>query len=102
MALGEEIYTLLTNDSPVAAIVSTRIYPLIAPQDAAVPFIVYQRISGNPVNEMAGYASLENPRYQVDAYADSYAAARDLATKIHTAMDGCTTFAALLQSDTDL
>lgn len=102
MAIGESIYTELTGDADVSALVSTRVYPLIAPQNVTVPYLVYQRVSGSPVNEMAGYAGLENPRYQIDVYDDDYAGARALAVKVRTAMNAATVFTALQQSDTDL
>lgn len=99
--LDEKLYTLLSGDASVSAVVVARIYPLVLPQDVTLPAITYSRISGGQVNSLGGYSGLEAPRIQVDVWGESYAAARALAALVHTAMDGATTFRALLESDTD-
>lgn len=95
------IYALLAADSPVSTLVSTRIYPLVLPQDVVLPAITYTRISGGQVSSLDGYSGLENPRIQVDAWAASYSGVKDLAAKIVTAMNGSATFSATILSDTD-
>lgn len=37
------IYNILSNDAGVAALVGDRIYPVLAHQEAAFPFIVYRK-----------------------------------------------------------
>lgn len=49
MSLESALYTHLVNDTAVAALVSTRIYPLVTPQDALLPAIAYQVIDDVPV-----------------------------------------------------
>ena len=41
MRIGQYIYSVLSADAGVIAIVSTRIYPVYLPQDAAYPAIVF-------------------------------------------------------------
>ena len=42
MNAGKAVYGILSTNTEVTDIVSTRIYPEIAEQEAPVPFIVYQ------------------------------------------------------------
>ena len=96
-----KIYTLLSGDALIAALVATRIYPVILPQDVTLPAISYSRVSGGQVNSFDGYSDLENPRIQIDVWGETYASVQALAALVHTVMDGATTFGALLESDMD-
>lgn len=49
MSLESAFYTHLVNHTGVAALVATRIYPLVIPQDALLPAIAYQVIDDVPV-----------------------------------------------------
>lgn len=82
------VYTILKAAPAVAAIVSTRIYPLSAPQGAAVPFVTYQRISGERTRDTRGPTGRARSRIQVDGYASGYAAAKTLANAVRQALDG--------------
>lgn len=44
MSAESTLYSTLTGAAPVIAIVSTRIYPDVVPQEQAVPCIAYARI----------------------------------------------------------
>ena len=50
MIVGKAIYYLLTNATDVTDIVSTRIYPEIAQQDADLPYIVYAIANNEPTD----------------------------------------------------
>lgn len=81
-------FTILSGDGTVAALVGTRIYPLVVPQDVALPAISYQKISG--VREYAhdaplGFASV---RIQVNCVDDDYDGAKALAAAVRGAMSG--------------
>lgn len=52
MKAGNYIYAKLTATSGVTNLVSTRIYPVIMPQDAAFPAIVYS-VSNRPLDANA-------------------------------------------------
>ena len=92
MSLETKLYTLLSTTSGVTDLVGTRSYPLTAPQDAEMPFIVYTRISSGREYSLDGYSSLENPRMQIDCYAQTYSAAKGLSEAVTTAMRGSSTF----------
>ena len=52
MKAGNYIYSKLTATAGVTALVSTRIYPVVMPQDAAFPAIVYS-VSNKPLDSNA-------------------------------------------------
>lgn len=75
---------LLLNATPAA----DRIYPQIAPDAAAPPYIVHQRVSANTENILDGASGLVNTRLQVDVYATTYAQAQAVAAAIDALMAG--------------
>lgn len=82
------VYTLLKTNAAAAALVSTRIYALTAPQSAAVPFLTYQRISGERTRSTRGPTGRARARVQVDAYETTYGKAKALAAAVRQALDG--------------
>lgn len=92
MSLETKLYTLLSSDAGVVAIASDRVYPDEAPQNAALPYVVYTRISSGRVYSLSGYSGLENPRIQIDCYAETMADVVSLSDAVISAMRGATTF----------
>jgi hypothetical protein len=92
--MGHEakLYTLLYSDSGVSSLVSSRIYPCVAPQDAPLPYIVYQRVTSGRVYDLDGYAHLENVRMQIDCYAETSVEAWNIADAVADAMRGSGSF----------
>lgn len=94
MSIEEAIYYKLTNDTDVAAIVSTRVYPMKLPPNPTYPAITYQRISTARWHNYAGASGRARPRFQIDCWldgsnrAEAYDDARDLATKVRKCLDG--------------
>lgn len=84
---GRAIYSLLTNDATVSGLVGTRVYPGMAPQGCARPFIVYQRVSGEAYPDLDGMTGIVKSRVQVDCYANTYQAASALYAAAIAALD---------------
>jgi hypothetical protein len=82
------LYSYLISKTAITALVATRIYPLIAPEGAAYPFLIYQRISTQHEHNMAGSSGLATATVQLDAYSDTYAEAKSIGNAIRTALDG--------------
>lgn len=87
MESGLAIYSILANDSPVSAIVGTRIFPNVAKQTTSFPFIIYDVQSENPTDYKQGVSSLDTDNVMVSCYCKTYSQASDLAKKIRTALD---------------
>lgn len=86
--IADALYTLLTSDDDVEAIVGLKVYPNRAGENAEAPFIVFQRISGERVHSLSGPSGLARPRYQIDAYAAAYEDAVALGDAVRAAIDG--------------
>lgn len=101
--LESKLYTALSGSTKitVTSSVSTRIYPLIVPQESAMPAITYARVSGGQQNDLTGYSGLENPRIQIDCWATSYKEIKTIAENVHAVLYAATTFKAILVSDMD-
>lgn len=84
---GKAIYSILTTDSAVSAIVSSRVYPQIAAQGAAFPFVVYVMQNTDPSDTKSGVSTLDEVRYDIVVASETYAEASDLTNKIRTALD---------------
>lgn len=80
----EAVRTELLAAAAVTALVSTRIYPGKAPEQAVRPFIVMRVISDVPDNVHGGSPStrLRDVRLQIDCYAVMNLAANAIATAV--------------------
>lgn len=87
MTEGKAIYSILTGDSAVSALVGNRVYPQIAAQGAAFPFIVYVLQDTSPSDTKSGVSTLDEVRYDIVVASETYAEASDLTNKIRTALD---------------
>ena len=87
MTEGKAIYSILTSDSDVSAIVGNRVYPQIAAQEAAFPFVVYVLQNVDPSDTKSGVSTLDEVRYDIIVASENYAEASDLTGKIRTALD---------------
>jgi hypothetical protein len=87
MNAGKAVYGILSANTGVTDIVGTRIFPEIAEQETAVPFIVYQLLSVDPEDTHDGPSKLDEVRFEFLCYADSYNAAADLGVAVRGALD---------------
>jgi hypothetical protein len=88
MSIETGLYSELTGDAGVSALVSTRIYPLQVPQDVAMPAVAYQQISGSPEYAHDGDSGLNWARFQFTCQAETYAGAKALAVAVKAALSG--------------
>jgi hypothetical protein len=89
MEIGEGLRTFLLVDPGIAAVVGTRVYPVVLPQGLAQPAIRLTLISGQRVHASPqGGSMLSGPRIQLDAWAPSYASAYALAELIRKRING--------------
>jgi len=86
--LEEAIYTELTTFAAVTAIASTRGYPELIPETAAMPAWAYQTISANREPIHSGSSDLTEQVIQITCQAASYASAKALAGAIRARLHG--------------
>ena len=83
------LYAFLAADSGLSALVGTRIYPLLLPQEPTLPAVVYQRISTNPLGHSNdGPDHLVRVRMQFRCHAATLLAAKGVADAVRAALDG--------------
>ena len=86
--IEQAIYSILAGNSPVAAVVGTRIYQVKMPDNPTLPAISYQTVFGSMVESFTGYSGLKNPVISIDCWAKTAGAAHELAEKVRTALHG--------------
>jgi hypothetical protein len=79
---------VLASDPAVAAVVGTRVYPVIAPATADLPFATWRRSSVSRQHTLSGPMGMPTIVLSVDLYATTYEAVRDLADRVRLALDG--------------
>lgn len=87
MKVGLAIYSILSSDSDISDLVSTRIFPNVAPQTTAFPFIIYDVDGDTPTDTKDGVSELDVNSVMVSCYSETYTEACDLALSIRTALD---------------
>lgn len=89
--INEAVYQHLVATAGVAALVGTRIHPLVIPQRIAatsqrVPAVVYSISGVDRAVSYCGTDRLVRSTLGIDCYAAGYDAARALATAVRTAL----------------
>ncbi len=80
----------LLGNATVAALVGTRIYPMILPQARVWPgpSLTFQRISTTSPVALTGETGPERMRVQIDSWDDSWTGVRALAIAVKNALQG--------------
>jgi len=86
--IEEGIVDILTGASNVTNLVATRVYPIIAPQDASLPYLTFQCISANRDHTFDGPSGFCMSRYQINCWATTYNVAKDCLEAVRKTMDG--------------
>jgi len=86
--IEQALYTLITSDSTIAALIGTRLFPAQIPQGQQLPAVVYLQDIGKRIHTMAGAVGLVNSEYTITCYAESYSKARELSEAIRKHLIG--------------
>jgi hypothetical protein len=78
----------LVSTTAVTNLVGTRVYPVIAPADAALPFLTWRRMSVQRQQSLSGPIGTPTVMLTVDLFATTYEAARDIADAVRVSLDG--------------
>jgi Protein of unknown function (DUF3168) len=81
------LFTWLMSQPPIAAHVGSRIYPLLAPATAALPFLTYQRIGEQEEAHLTGLSGLTRATYQFDVWGATADQAETALLAVKLAMD---------------
>ena len=85
--IGDVIYSLLSNDATVSSIVGVKIYPSMALQEIALPYIVYDESNNQPTNTKDGKSELDVVSYDIEIYAENPSDLSSLAYAVRNCLD---------------
>lgn len=88
MTIDDALYSLISGDAGVAALISDRVYPDLLPEKVTFPAMTYQEISLTPTVSHDGDSHLDESRYQFDCYAATRSGARAIADALRTLLSG--------------
>lgn len=72
----------------VSDIVGTRVFPVIAPAEAALPFITWRRTAISRQQSLSGPVGTPMVMLTVDLFATTYEGVRELADAVRVCLDG--------------
>lgn len=79
----------LTASPGVARLLGFRVYPLLAPETAPLPFCTWRRVSIQRESALTGPTGVATVTMALECYAATYEAVRELADAARAALDGC-------------
>lgn len=81
------VYNILSNNSALTALVSSRINPIRIPQESAFPAIAYNLVSviASPTN--TSHSRTDFARVQVSSFGTTFASATAVAAAVRTALE---------------
>ena len=101
--IEQNLWSYLTDDATLSALIGTRLYPLVAPQNptrhpttkAILAYGIYRRISATRHWSHDGSSGLAQPRFQIDWVGGqaedgrvAYATAQEVAMECRKLLDG--------------
>lgn len=85
--IGDVIYTLLNGDANVSAIVGTKIFPYVAVESEAYPYIVFTQEGLEPTDTKDGVSELDKSTWDIECYSETLSEVEDLADKVRAVLD---------------
>jgi len=80
------LYTHLSSYAGLSALVSSRIHPVIVPQEGILPAVTYHKVSGQRVHTFQADPGVAQPRFRISSWASGYSEAKDVADQIRNAL----------------
>lgn len=90
ITIEEGLVYHLKNTAAITALVGQRVYPLRIAQGSAMPCIVVSRVSTQRIltHDTTGASGTAHPRFQFDAWASTYAAAKAITDALRGVLNG--------------
>lgn len=85
--IAAALYSKLSTDSGISALVSTRVYPVRLPQNPVFPCVTFQVITEPQIYTMEG-KNAPNAQFQIDCWADEHEDAHGLAAAVSACLSG--------------
>lgn len=84
----EALLQLLLDDTDVYGLVGKRIRPQQVQPGTILPYITFHQLSGVQEHCMTGASEFARALFQIECFAATYKASRELADKVQTALNG--------------
>lgn len=101
MSAESSLYSRLSAAAGVTALVSTRIYPDVIPEDAVLPAIAFQRAATDFINTLHGTSLGSTPTLEITCVDSSRVAAIALANAVVQALNATAFYAIDQQAAVD-
>lgn len=88
MSIESDLYTHLVSDVTLQGLISTRLYPLLRPQDSLLPAITYQRVATVRNYNIEQDQNLNDVRIQYNIFASTYRETKAIAERMITLLSG--------------
>lgn len=88
--IEQALYQILTDDAGVAAIISSRVFPVFIPQGATLPAVTYTQIKGNRIHTIPEPDDMVRSSFKISCWATTYSAAESLSSAVADALDNYT------------
>ncbi len=90
MSLKSELYTKLTADATLSALISTRLYPDRADQTTTMPYITYEDVTQETTHHLLGVAGtgFAMVTVQFSIWAENPKSRSDVEAALRIALDG--------------
>lgn len=98
ISLQSLLFTALSGFAGLSALVGSRVYPTVAPQEVAKPYVCWQEYALILANNMSGSAGVgkgDNYKVQVTSWALTGTLARDVDAQVQAAIVAATGFKGL-------
>ncbi len=76
----------LVGSTALTDLIGTRVFPVFLPQGVTLPAVTYQRVGTTPLNGSTGGGDVSFARFQLNAFATTYAGAKAVAKQTRIAL----------------
>lgn len=90
MGIEGALRAVVLADAAAAALIGERFFPFGGRQGAEAPYVTYQRATTLTHPHLSGPSNLDAPLFQLNAIADEYPQASELADALVALLDGST------------
>lgn len=88
MSIESDLFTLVTGDAGVSALIGTRMYPKLMPPGATLPCVVYGEVATETLVQADGDTDARMGRYALSYWAESYAGIKAGRAALLSAVNG--------------
>lgn len=78
----------LKANATLTSLISSQVFPQVAPASSSLPFITYQTVTDTPASGLGGSAGLKFARLRFSCFGSSYGQAKEVGALVRSTLDG--------------